>query len=192
MEEYQEIVVENPETETESIVYPKKTKEELKEMKKPVSNANKKGKIKGMQIDNVVVVYKDEIGKLSREKMSITIPATDKEWLSSMVRKMLSVEFDEQNVLPQQILLVSLPSKEPQIVDYPADFLTKPITKLNKREIVSAAIYHKLRTVASALSYSEDEMQNSLWRHLLNRDTKYGDDPIVKPLTDSCFVPEVK
>lgn len=192
MEEYQEIVVENPETETESIVYPKKSKEELKEMKKPVSNANKKGKVKGMQIDNVVVVYKDEIGKLSREKLSITIPATDKEWLSSMVRKMLSVEFDEQNILPQQILLVSLPSKEPQEVDYPADFLTKPITKLNKREIVSAAIYHKLRTVAGALSYSADEMQVSLWRHLLNRDTKYGEDPIVKPLTDSCFVPEVK
>ena len=192
MEEYQEIVVENPETETESIVYPKKSKEELKEMKKPVANANKKGKVKGMQIDNVVVVYKDEIGKLSREKLSITIPATDKEWLSSMVRKMLSVEFDEQNILPQQILLVSLPSKEPQEVDYPADFLTKPITKLNKREIVSAAIYHKLRTVAGALSYSADEMQVSLWRHLLNRDTKYGEDPIVKPLTDSCFVPEVK
>lgn len=192
MEEYQEIVVENPETETESIVYPKKSKEELKEMKKPVSNANKKGKVKGMQIDNIVVVYKDEIGKLSREKLSITIPATDKEWLSSMVRKMLSVEFDEQNILPQQILLVSLPSKEPQEVDYPADFLTKPITKLNKREIVSAAIYHKLRTVAGALSYSADEMQVSLWRHLLNRDTKYGEDQIVKPLTDSCFVPEVK
>ena len=56
MDDIQEIVVENPEFESESIVYPKKTKEELKEMKKPVSNANKKGKIKGFQIDNIVVV----------------------------------------------------------------------------------------------------------------------------------------
>jgi hypothetical protein len=192
MDDIQEIVVENPEFESESIVYPKKSKEELKEMKKPVSNANKKGKVKGLQIDNIVVVYKDEIGKLSREKLSVTIPATDKDWIAAMARKMISVEFDEQNILPQQILMVSLPNKEPQAVDYPADFLTKPITQLSKREVVAAAIYHKLRTVAGALSYDEEEMQKSLWRHILNRDTKYGDDPVVKPLTDSCYVPEIK
>lgn len=192
MEKYEEIVVENPELNSEEVVFPKKSKEELKEMKKPVANANKKGKIKGFEIENVVIVYKDEIGKLSREKLTITMPFIDKDWVACMARKIVSVEFDERNILPREIISISLPSKEPKQIEYPADFLEKPITKLSKREVAAASIYLKLRTVASALGYDEDEMRASLWRHILNRDTKYGQPPVVKPLTDSCYVPEVK
>lgn len=180
MEEIQEIVIDTQD-EKETIVE-----------KKVKANANKKGKIKGLQIDNIVVVYKDEIGRLSKEKLSVTIPAVEKGWLHCMVRKMISVEFNEMNILPQTILTVSLPSKEPTEVGYPADFLSKPIIKLNKREIVAAAIYHNLRTVSSAKGYDEDEMRRSLWHHILNRNTGYWEDPIVKPLTDSCYVPEIK
>lgn len=192
MEDVQEIVIDGTEVDSDAIVHQGKTVEEIKQIKKPTSNANKKGKVKGYEIDNVVVIYKDEIGKLSKEKLKITMPIVDKAWMSCLARKVVSLEFDEQNILPQTILSVSLPSKEPKEIDLPADFLTKPITQLNKREIVYAAIYHKLRTVYSALGYDEDEMRASLWNHLLNRDVKYGEDRIDKPLTDKCFVSENK
>lgn len=139
-----------------------------------IVNAAKKVKgasvIKGLRFKNVGVIYKDEIGKIERVRIELEVPETEKDWYQPAARKMLSLWFDEQNILPTQVIQVSLPSSGGEEFDLTAEFLDKPIKDFTKKDCVNAAIYYRCRTVASALHADEYEMQQSLFRHLMNLD----------------------
>ena len=171
MTEVPEVVIENAEmANDDEIVNPTKTKKEIDAMKNPVANAvktkDKKKVIKGLHVDNVVVVYKDEIGRIDKLRFSFDCPLVDESWLPLAARKMLSLHLESENILPTQILSVSLPAQGGKEIEIEPTFLEKPIGKLNKKEIVWAAIYYKYRTVAPANEADEDRMQQSLWLHV--------------------------
>lgn len=191
----QEIVIENAQLANEDeIVNPTKTSEEIEVMKKPVSNAVKtkgaKKTIKGLHFENVVVIYKDEIGRLEKARFSFDCPVVDKDWYQPAARKMLSLWFEEQNILPTQVISVMLPSQGAKEVDIEPAFLLKPIGNLDKKEIIWAAIYNKFRTVKGALVADAEEMQRSLWKHLKEQDKKEGEDNWVVPEFDPTAVLE--
>ena len=144
-----------------------------KKQEKVVNKASKKsGKsmIKGLQFNNIAVIYKDELGAIKRERVSLTIPAVEHGWYQAAVRKKLSLWFDEQNILPTIIVQVALPSSGGKEVDMEARFLDVAIGELTKEDIVNAAIYHRCRTVRSALGFDEEEMRESLFIQLHNLD----------------------
>lgn len=142
----------------------------VEKVENTVKKSKGKSTIKGLHFDNIVVVYKDEIGKLAKEKFSMEIPEVEKEWQPVACRKMLSVLLDENNITPSEILTVSLPSVGGKEIDIDGSFLEKQIGQLSKKEVVNAAIYYRLRTVASALHADAEEMQHSLWLHMCNKD----------------------
>lgn len=144
-----------------------------KKQEKVVNKASKKsGKsmIKGLQFNNIAVIYKDELGAIKRERVNLTIPAVEHGWYQAAVRKKLSLWFDEQNILPTIIVQVALPSSGGKEVEMEARFLDVPIDELTKEDIVNAAIYHRCRTVRSALGFDEEEMRESLFIQLHNLD----------------------
>lgn len=139
-----------------------------------VKNVSKKekgvSKIKGLLFKNVAVIYKDELDKVCRARVDITVPLVEKNWYQPAARKALSLWFDEQNIIPTHILQVSLPSSGGEECEIEATFLDKPIGQLSKKECVFAAIYHRCRTVRSALGFDENDMRRSLFQHLINLD----------------------
>lgn len=139
------------------------------------SKKNGKQMIKGLLFKNIAVIYKDEIGKICRERINLTIPAVESSWYQTAIRKRLSLWFDEQNILPTAISQVSLPSSGGTEVEMEAKFLEKPIGEFDKEDCVNAAIYHRCRTVASALGFDAEEMQRSLFLHLNNLDRLDGE-----------------
>lgn len=151
--------------ETELVTGKKKEKVTNEAKKK-----NGKTTIKTLTFKNVAIIYKDEIGKICRERIDIEIPMVEKDWYQPAVRKMLSCWFDEQNILPTHIMQVQLPSSGGIEGEMVADFLEKPIGDFDKKDCVRAAIYHRCRTVVSALSADAEEMQRSLFLHLHNLD----------------------
>jgi hypothetical protein len=137
------------------------------------NKASKKGGksvIKGLLFKNIAVIYKDEIGAIHRERLDLTVPAVEPGWYQPAIRKRLSLWFDEQNVLPTAIMQVSLPSSGGKEVEMEARFLDVKIDDLSKEDIVNAAIYHRCRTVKSALGFDEEDMKHSLFLHLQNLD----------------------
>lgn len=144
-----------------------------KKEEKVVNKATKKnGKsmIKGLLFKNVAVVYKDEINAVHRERIDLTIPAVEPGWFQPAIRKKLSLWFDEQNILPTMIMQVALPSSGGKEVDMEARFLDVAIDEFTKEDVVNAAIYHRCRTVKSALGFDEEDMRQSLFLHLHNLD----------------------
>lgn len=151
--------------ETELVTGKKKEKVVTETKKK-----NGKTMVKTLKFKNVAIIYKDEIGKICRERIDIEVPLVEKDWYQAAVRKMLSCWFDEQNILPTQIIQVQLPSSGGIEGEMEAAFLEKPIGEFDKKDCVNAAIYHRCRTVVSALSADAEEMQRSLFLHLHNLD----------------------
>ena len=151
--------------ETELVTGKKKEKVVTETKKK-----NGKTTVKTLLFKNVAVIYKDEIGKICRERIDIEVPLVEKDWYQPAVRKKLSCWFDEQNIIPTQIIQVQLPSSGGKEGEMAADFLDKPIGDFDKIDCVNAAIYHRCRTVTSALSGDAEEMQHSLFLHLHNLD----------------------
>lgn len=144
-----------------------------KKEEKVVNKATKKaGKstIKGLLFKNVAVVYKDEINAVHRERIDLSIPAVEPSWYQPAIRKKLSLWLDEQNILPTMIMQVALPSSGGKEFDMDARFLDVPIDEFTKEDVVNAAIYHRCRTVKSALGFDEEEMRHSLFMYLHNLD----------------------
>lgn len=168
-----EIVVDAKDTpiDEETLVLGKK---ETKVQNK-VSKKNGKKTVNGLLFKNVAVIYKDEIEKICRDRIDLTIPAVEPSWYQPAIRKRLSLWFDEQNVLPTAIMQVSLPSSGGKEVEMPAEFLEKRIGDFTKEDCVNAAIYYRCRTVKSALGFDEEEMQRSLFLHLHNLDRLDGE-----------------
>lgn len=144
-----------------------------KKEEKVANKATKKaGKstIKGLLFKNVAVVYKDEINAVHRERIDLSIPAVEPSWYQPAIRKKLSLWLDEQNILPTMIMQVALPSSGGKEFDMDARFLDVPIDEFTKEDVVNAAIYHRCRTVKSALGFDEEEMRHSLFMYLHNLD----------------------
>ena len=151
-----------------------------KKEEKIANKATKKGgkaMIKGLEFKNIGIIYKDEIGAIKRERVTLIVPEVEQGWYQAAVRKKLSLWFDEKNILPTMIMQVSLPSSGGKKVDMEAEFLEKPIGEFSKEDCVNAAIYYRCRTVKSALNFDEEEMRESLYLHLQNLDVaeKGGD-----------------
>lgn len=148
---------------------------EVKEEKvvNPVKKSKTKSTIKGLRFDNVSVIYINEVDKKEQARISLTIPAVEGSWWASMIRKAMNLYFYEQNILPTQVLSVSLPSAGGKEVEMDGSFLDKPFGELTKADVVNAAIYHRHRTVAGALHSDEEEMRQSLWLHMAGSDMPY-------------------
>lgn len=164
-----------------------------KKEEKVVNKAAKKaGKstIKGLLFKNVAVVYKDEINAVHRERIDLSIPAVEPSWYQPAIRKKLSLWLDEQNILPTMIMQVALPSSGGKEFDMDARFLDVPIDEFTKEDVVNAAIYHRCRTVKSALGFDEEEMRHSLFMYLHNLDKiETGEDFSPVPYDPSYKVP---
>lgn len=164
-----------------------------KKEEKIVNKASKKsGKsiIKGLLFKNVAVIYKDEIGTIHRERVDVTVPAVEPSWYQAAVRKKLSLWFDEQNIIPTIIMQVSLPGSGGKEVEMEARFLDVEIDEFTKEDCVNAAIYHRCRTVKSALGFDEEEMRQSLFMYLHNLDKiETGEDFEHVPYDPSYKVP---
>jgi hypothetical protein len=164
-----------------------------KKEEKVVNKAAKKaGKstIKGLLFKNVAVVYKDEINAVHRERIDLSIPAVEPSWYQPAIRKKLSLWLDEQNILPTMIMQVALPSSGGKEFDMEARFLDVPIDEFTKEDVVNAAIYHRCRTVKSALGFDEEEMRHSLFMYLHNLDKiETGEDFTPVPYDPSYKVP---
>lgn len=144
-------------------------------IKNPVKKEKGVSKIKGLCFKNVAIIYKDELDKVCRARIDITVPLVEKDWYQPATRKALSLWFDEQNIIPLHIMQVSLPSSGGEECEIDAEFLDKPISEFTKKDCVYAAIYHRCRTVRSALGFDAHEIQQSLFLHLHNLD-KLEDD----------------
>lgn len=164
-----------------------------KKEEKVVNKATKKaGKstIKGLLFKNVAVVYKDEINAVHRERIDLSIPAVEPSWYQPAIRKKLSLWLDEQNILPTMIMQVALPSSGGKEFDMDARFLDVSIGEFTKEDVVNAAIYHRCRTVKSALGFDEEEMRHSLFMYLHNLDKiETGEDFTPVPYDPSYKVP---
>lgn len=164
-----------------------------KKEEKVANKATKKaGKstIKGLLFKNVAVVYKDEINAVHRERIDLSIPAVEPSWYQPAIRKKLSLWLDEQNILPTMIMQVALPSSGGKEFDMDARFLDVPIDDFTKEDVVNAAIYHRCRTVKSALGFDEEEMRHSLFMYLHNLDKiETGEDFAPVPYDPSYKVP---
>lgn len=168
-----EVVVNADEAPIDQEVLVNGVKEE--KIKNPAKKEKGVSKIKGLTFKNVAVIYKDELDKVCRTRIDITVPVVEKDWYQAAVRKVLSLWFDEQNIIPLHILQVSLPSSGGEECEIEAAFLDKPISEFTKKDCVYAAIYHRCRTVKSALGFDERDMQESLFLHLHNID-KFDED----------------
>jgi hypothetical protein len=145
---------------------------------------------KGLLFKNVAVVYKDEINAVHRERIDLSIPAVEPSWYQPAIRKKLSLWLDEQNILPTMIMQVALPSSGGKEFDMEARFLDVPIDEFTKEDVVNAAIYHRCRTVKSALGFDEEEMRHSLFMYLHNLDKiETGEDFTPVPYDPSYKVP---
>lgn len=164
-----------------------------KKEEKVVNKAAKKaGKstIKGLLFKNVSVVYKDEINAVHRERIDLSIPAVEPSWYQPAIRKKLSLWLDEQNILPTMIMQVALPSSGGKEFDMDARFLDVAIGDFTKEDVVNAAIYHRCRTVKSALGFDEEEMRHSLFMYLHNLDKiETGEDFTAVPYDPTYKVP---
>lgn len=164
-----------------------------KKEEKVVNKAAKKaGKstIKGLLFKNVAVVYKDEINAVHRERIDLSIPSVEPSWYQPAIRKKLSLWLDEQNILPTMIMQVALPSSGGKEFDMEARFLDVSIDEFTKEDVVNAAIYHRCRTVKSALGFDEEEMRHSLFMYLHNLDKiETGEDFTVVPYDPTYKVP---
>jgi hypothetical protein len=164
-----------------------------KKEEKVVNKATKKaGKstIKGLLFKNVAVVYKDEINAVHRERIDLSIPEVEPSWYQAAIRKKLSLWLDEQNILPTMIMQVALPSSGGKEFDMDARFLDVPIDEFTKEDVVNAAIYHRCRTVKSALGFDEEEMRRSLFMYLHNLDKiETGEDFTAVPYDPAYKVP---
>ena len=164
-----------------------------KKEEKVANKATKKaGKstIKGLLFKNVAVVYKDEINAVHRERIDLSIPEVEPSWYQAAIRKKLSLWLDEQNILPTMIMQVALPSSGGKEFDMEARFLDVPIDEFTKEDVVNAAIYHRCRTVKSALGFDEEEMRHSLFMYLHNLDKiETGEDFTPVPYDPSYKVP---
>lgn len=163
-----EVVVNAEEAPIDQEVLVNGVKEE--KIKNPAKKEKGVSKIKGLTFKNVAIIYKDELDKVCRTRIDITVPVVERDWYQAAVRKVLSLWFDEQNIIPLHILQVSLPSSGGEECEIEANFLDKPIGEFTKKDCVYAAIYHRCRTVRSALGFDEREMQESLFLHLHNTD----------------------
>ena len=144
-----------------------------KKEEKVENKASKKGgksMIKGLLFKNIAVIYKDELGAIKRERVDLTVPAVEPSWYQAAIRKKLSLWFDEQNILPTLVVQVALPSSGGKEVEMEARFLDVAIDEFTKEDCVNAAIYHRCRTVKSALGFDAEEMRQSLFMHLHNLD----------------------
>lgn len=139
-------------------------------IKNPVKKEKGVSKIKGLLFKNVAIIYKDELDKVCRARIDITVPLVERDWYQPAARKALSLWFDEQNIIPLHIMQVSLPSSGGEEIEIEAPFLDKPIGEFNKKDCAFAAIYHRCRTVKSALGFDANEMQRSLFLQLHNLD----------------------
>lgn len=163
-----EVVVNADESPIDQEVLVNGYKEE--KIKNPAKKEKGVSKIKGLVFKNVAVIYKDELDKVCRTRIDITVPLVEKDWYQPATRKALSLWFDEQNIIPLHILQVSLPSSGGEEVEIEAPFLDKPIGEFDKKDCVFAAIYHRCRTVRSAMGFDAHEIQQSLFLHLHNLD----------------------
>lgn len=164
-----------------------------KKEEKVENKASKKGgksMIKGLLFKNIAVIYKDELGAIKRERVDLTVPTVEPSWYQAAIRKKLSLWFDEQNILPTLVVQVALPSSGGKEVEMEARFLDMPIDEFTKEDVVNAAIYHRCRTVKSALGFDEEEMRHSLFMYLHNLDKiESGEDFTSVPYDPTYKVP---
>lgn len=166
-------------------------------VKNSVTKKESKHVTEGLIFKNIGVVYKDEIGAIQRERIDLTVPKTEQDWYGLAVRKMLSVWFDEHNISPTEVTLVSLPTNGGEETEISADFLYKPIDTMDKKDIVNCAIYFRCRTVTAATRGDVYEMRQSLFLHLNNLDklnTQHfadGQSQWVEKEYDPSFIPDM-
>lgn len=157
-----------------------------------LENAAKKKKegvfIKWLTFKNVAIVYKDEIGHLGRIRIDLKVPAVEKTWQQAAVRKRMWLWFDDENILPTQVLQVALPSSGGVESEERAEFLEKPIGEFTKEDCVNAAVYFRMRTVTNANRGDVEKMRESVWLHYNNRG-KLGEEPFINGQRNWNFPP---
>ena len=104
-------------------------------IKNPAKKEKGVSKIKGLLFKNVAIIYKDELDKVCRARIDITVPLVERDWYQPAARKALSLWFDEQNIIPLHIMQVSLPSSGGEEIEIEAPFLDKPIGEFDKKEM---------------------------------------------------------
>lgn len=173
--------MEPQEVEMQGVNNPVNVDEIIKDDPKLTNSAKKKKEgifIKWLTFKNVAIIYKDEIGRLDRIRIDLTVPAVEKSWQQVAARKRMWLWFDDQNILPTQVLQVALPSSGGEESDGRAEFLEKPLGKFTKEDCVNAAIYFRMRTVTNANRGDVEKMRESVWLHYNNRG-KLGEEPFV-------------
>ena len=144
--------------------------------------------IKWLTFKNVAIIYKDEIGHLGRIRVDLKVPAVEKTWQQAAVRKRMWLWFDDENILPTQVMQVALPSSGGIESEERAGFLEKPIGEFTKEDCVNAAVYFRMRTVTNANRGDVEKMRESVWLHYNNRG-KLGEEPFINGQRNWNFPP---
>lgn len=183
--------MEPQEVEMQGINNPVNVDDIIKDDPKLKNSAKKKKEgvfIKWLTFKNVAIIYKDEIGRLERVRIELKVPAVEKSWQQVAARKRMWLWFDDQNILPTQVLQVALPSSGGVESEERAEFLEKPLGKFTKEDCVNAAIYFHMRTVTNANSGDVERMRESVWLHY-NNISKLGEEPFVNGQRNWNFPP---
>jgi hypothetical protein len=183
--------MEPQEVEMQGVNNPVNVDDIIKDDPKLKNSAKKKKEgvfIKWLTFKNVAIIYKDEIGRLERVRIELKVPAVEKSWQQVAARKRMWLWFDDQNILPTQVLQVALPSSGGVESEERAEFLEKPLGKFTKEDCVNAAIYFHMRTVTNANSGDVERMRESVWLHY-NNISKLGEEPFVNGQRNWDFPP---
>lgn len=183
--------MEPQEVEMQGVNNPVNVDDIIKDDPKLKNSAKKKKEgvfIKWLTFKNVAIIYKDEIGRLERVRIELKVPAVEKSWQQVAARKRMWLWFDDQNILPTQVLQVALPSSGGVESEERAEFLEKPLGKFTKEDCVNAAIYFHMRTVTNANSGDVERMRESVWLHY-NNINKLGEEPFVNGQRNWNFPP---
>lgn len=183
--------MEPQEVEMQGVNNPVNVDDIIKDDPKLKNSAKKKKEgvfIKWLTFKNVAIIYKDEIGRLERVRIELKVPAVEKSWQQVAARKRMWLWFDDQNILPTQVLQVALPSSGGVESEERAEFLEKPLGKFTKEDCVNAAIYFHMRTVTNANSGDVERMRESVWLHY-NNISKLGEEPFVNGQRNWNFPP---
>ena len=145
-------------------------------------------KIKWLTFKNIAIIYKDEIGKIGRVRIDLTVPLVEKSWYQVAVRKSMWLWFDNENILPTQVVQVAIPSSGGEESEGPAPFLDKKLGEFTKEDCVNAAIYFHMRTVTNANRGDVQQMRESVWLHY-NNIGKLGEEPFINGQRNWNFPP---
>ena len=162
-----------------------------KEKENVDNKAKKTGKghtIKWLTFKNVAIIYKDEIGHVGRIRIDMTVPKVEKSWYQIACRKRMWLWFDDENILPTQVVQVAIPSSGGEESEGPAPFLDKKLGEFTKEDCVNAAIYFHMRTVTNANSGDVQQMRESVWLHYNNIE-KLGEEPFINGQRNWNFPP---